>query len=63
VVVFGLTLLIENERLHTAAKVLIGALPVQIILKVMPKIFTYLDEHGFDDHLLYSTRFLVRSWF
>lgn len=29
----------------------------------MPSVFTYLDEHGFDDHLLYSTRFLMRSWF
>jgi hypothetical protein len=63
VFVFCLSFLIENDRLHTAAKVLLGALPVQIILKVMPSVFTYLDEHGFDDHLLYSTRFLVRSWF
>jgi hypothetical protein len=63
VFVFALSFLIENERLHTAAKVLIAALPVQIILKVMPNLFSYLDEHGFDDHLLYSTRFLMRSWF
>ena len=36
---------------------------MQLILKVTPNIFTYLDEHGFDDQLLHSTRFLVRSWF